>query len=86
MNRKTILFALALGGGGSAWFVPWKTNDASAQRVGVHELYNVHRADMRITIVENGTMVAKESQPKLVAGPAPSGSVPGVVPVQLSST
>lgn len=62
MNRKTILFALALGGGGSAWFVPWKTNDASAQRVGVHELYNVHRADMRITIVENGTMVAKESQ------------------------
>src|SRR3954470_5767534 len=31
-------------------------------------------------------MVANESQPKVVAGPAPSGSVPGVTPTQLAST
>ncbi len=62
MNRRTILLALAIGGGGSAYFVPWQGKDVAALAANANELYAVRSGDLRITIVENGTMVAKESQ------------------------
>ncbi len=61
MKRTGIgLCVLALVG--CAFFVPWSRDAAAATPVAASELYTVQRGDLRITLVENGTMVAKESQ------------------------
>jgi HlyD family secretion protein len=56
--------AVALGGG--ALLVPWPSGTAARAEVSNRELFTVHRDDLAITIVENGTIVAKESQ-KVIA-------------------
>lgn len=50
----------ALGAGGWFWYSSSGTPAVAA--VGGGELFAVKRADLRITVTENGTMVAKESQ------------------------
>jgi HlyD family secretion protein len=54
------LFVLALGGG--ALLVPWGGDAAAAVQAEARDLYTVQRGDLRITLTENGTMVAKESK------------------------
>jgi HlyD family secretion protein len=61
MNRTMVGLA-ALAAAGGAFFVPWSKDAAAAGPVPSHELYTVQRSDLAITLVENGTMVAKNSQ------------------------
>jgi HlyD family secretion protein len=62
MNRS-LVGLVVLAACGCAFFVPWGGDAAAAGGVvGANELYTVQRGDLRITLVENGTMVAKESQ------------------------
>jgi RND family efflux transporter MFP subunit len=60
MNRNLIGVCL-LAACGCAFLVPWGGDAAAAETVAATELYAVQRGDLRITLVENGTMVAKES-------------------------
>src|SRR5690606_9154557 len=60
MNRITI-GVLLLAACGCAFLVPWGGDAAAAETVAATDLYTVQRGDLRITLVENGTMVAKES-------------------------
>lgn len=66
MNRVYLgLGALAVVA--TALLVPWG-KEAAAGAVGNGDLFPVQRADLRISLVENGTLVAKESkkvQPKI---------------------
>lgn len=56
--------ALALGGG--ALLVPWSSAAAAHGEVPARELFAVRRDDLSISIIENGTIVAKESR-KVIA-------------------
>ncbi len=60
MNRAVVA-VVALVAAGGAWFVPW-SKDAAAGQVPTHELFTVQRTDLRISLTESGTMVAKDSQ------------------------
>ncbi len=61
MNR-ILLGVLGVAGGLALVFVPWGGKTTAAGGVGSAELHTVRRNDLRITLVENGTMVAKDSQ------------------------
>ena len=63
---KTIIVVGGLAVAGGAFFVPWSSHEAGAGEPSARELYTVRRDDLKVTITENGTMVAKQSQ-KLVA-------------------
>ena len=63
---KTIIVVGGLALAGGAFFVPWSSDEAAAAEPSARELYTVRRDDLEVTITENGTMVAKQSQ-KLVA-------------------
>ncbi len=60
--NKTILVVVGLALGGGAFFVPWSSQEASAAEPSARELFAVRRDDLKVTITENGTMVAKKSQ------------------------
>jgi HlyD family secretion protein len=60
MRGKLLLTAIVvLGGTALFWF--WPTSDAAAA-TPARDLYTVRRADLDIRLVENGTLVAKESK------------------------
>lgn len=61
MNRIAIA-AATLAAAGGAWFFPWSKEAVAAGAVPARDLFTVRRADLRITLTENGTMVAKDSQ------------------------
>ena len=66
MKRKLSLLAATLALGGGALLVPWSGEvDAHAAMANARELFTVRRDDLAITLTENGTMVAKNSQPVL---------------------
>jgi HlyD family secretion protein len=61
MNR--ILLGVAVAAVcGAAFLVPWGGEAAAAGAAPLRDLWSVPRGDLRITLIENGTMVAKESQ------------------------
>ncbi|MBL8754097.1 MAG: efflux RND transporter periplasmic adaptor subunit [Planctomycetes bacterium] len=60
MNRVFLVGVAVVGGLGLA-FVPWR-GAAAAGGVPAIELYTVRAADLHVTLVETGTMVAKDSQ------------------------
>jgi len=60
--NKSILVVAGLAVSGGAFFVPWSPQDAAAAQVLPRDLYTVRRADLEVALVENGTMVAKESK------------------------
>lgn len=67
MNVKIACGAVAVLGAGG-WFWSGSSEIEAGVKAGEGEVFRVPRDDMRITITENGTMVAKESQkvaPKL---------------------
>lgn len=61
MNRK-LLLGLGVVACAGVIFVPWSGDAAAAGTAPPRDLFTVQRGDLRITIVENGTMVAKDSQ------------------------
>ena len=63
---KTIIVVGGLALAGGAFFVPWSSEKSEGAETSARELYTVRRDDLKVTITENGTMVAKQSQ-KLVA-------------------
>lgn len=60
MNTKLIM-ALVVSAGGVAWAF-WPSDLGANAATPSTDLYTVRRDDLRITITENGAMVAKESQ------------------------
>ena len=60
--RKTVLGLVILAAGGVVLWSPWSAKTAAAAEAPAEELYTVRRDDLRVTLTENGTMVAKESQ------------------------
>ncbi|HEX5053126.1 MAG TPA: efflux RND transporter periplasmic adaptor subunit [Planctomycetota bacterium] len=60
MNKILLTTVVGLGGGALFWF--WPSHDAAAAPTPERDLYTVRRADLEISLTENGTMVAKESQ------------------------
>lgn len=61
MRRSTLLWLLA-SAGAAALLLILPGGTAAAQPTSPRDLHTVQRGDLRITIVENGTMVAKDSQ------------------------
>lgn len=60
---KVTIVVLAVLGALAAWFFgPWSQSAAAATTIAPTDLYTVRRDDLRVTLTENGTMVAKESQ------------------------
>src|SRR5439155_26078487 len=62
MSRKLPVVLAALALGGTALFVPWSSAAAAGTEVSPRELFAVRRDDLDISITENGTIVAKDSQ------------------------
>ncbi|MEO6597493.1 MAG: HlyD family efflux transporter periplasmic adaptor subunit [Planctomycetota bacterium] len=61
MNRKlTIATVVVLAGTALLWL--WPKHDAAAAPTPSRDLFAVRRDDLKVALVENGTMVAKESQ------------------------
>jgi len=60
MNTK-LLLVVAVSVGGGAWAL-WPSGADANGATPSTDLYTVRRDDLRITITENGTMVAKDSQ------------------------
>jgi HlyD family secretion protein len=60
MNKKLVVLVVVLAGAGAMW--AWWPTEAAAVPPASRDLYTVKRADLRIAITENGTMVAKDSQ------------------------
>ncbi len=61
MNKQLLAAAIVIVAG-TAFFVPWGGAAAAAGSAESRDLWTVQRGDLRITLVENGTMVAKESK------------------------
>lgn len=61
MNRSLLAVA-AVAVCGAALLVPWGRDAAAADSAPLRDLYTVQRGDLRISLVENGTLVAKESK------------------------
>ena len=64
--RITAFVVAGLAAVGLFWWSPWSRHPGAAAEVPPEDLYTVRRDDLKVTLVENGTMVAKESQ-KVVA-------------------
>lgn len=60
--RKLLWVAFAGLAVGVVVWAPWSPKVAAAAEVAADDLYTVRRDDLRVTLTENGTMVAKESQ------------------------
>jgi multidrug efflux pump subunit AcrA (membrane-fusion protein) len=62
MKTLATIAALLLAGGGGWWW--WKSGAAAAEPSGVSAdgLFTVSKGDLPITLTENGTLVAKDSQ------------------------
>jgi HlyD family secretion protein len=59
--NKILVGCTGLAALGGAWFVPWNAA-AAAGPTPTRDLFSVQRNDLRITLTESGTMVAKESK------------------------
>ncbi len=79
MRLPVILAGLAIAGIGTVVGVRhWSAPDAGATSVAPGMLHTVQRADMNVTLIENGTLVAKESK-KISAGTDSSAKITFII-------
>jgi len=79
MRLPVILAGLLVAGVGTVLGVrAWSAPDTAQNAVAPGMLHTVERADMNVTLIENGTLVAKESQ-KVSAGTDSSGKITFIV-------
>ncbi|HTE04888.1 MAG TPA: efflux RND transporter periplasmic adaptor subunit, partial [Planctomycetota bacterium] len=79
MRMPVVLAGLAVAGVATAFGVrQWSAPGAAAGATSAAMLHVVERADMTVTLIENGTLVAKDSQ-KISAGTDGSGKITFIV-------
>ena len=58
----SLLMILGLGGSAAWYFNPFAAGDSDKDGISNSGIFTVRRGDLKITITENGTLMAKESQ------------------------